>query len=281
MVRRNDARTSFVYTIVPLRPNARPVSVLNMMGIVERYLSERRAKCAAPCDSTLGLGEEPPLGSHLVTPRAFYTHHGIYAGDGRVIHYAGLTCSVRRGPVEETSLQCFADRRDIFVRGDGCFYSRREVVERARSRLGECQYTILTNNCEHFCAWARRNESRIRQIERLLCRGIEAWTDLGQLHGFEIDAVKVVGRIGARPHLVINQGRRWVGEADLAERVLLIFRDLPDLDEFQRLAIELGEACALGRGEDALELVLLEFLSGIVESSPNGNKGDGSHISRN
>ena len=171
MVRRNDALT-IVYTIVPSPPNARPASVLNMMRIVERYLSERRAKCAAPCDLPLGLGEEPPLGSHLVTPRAFYTHHGIYAGDGRVIHYAGLTCRVRRGPVEETSLKCFADTRAIFVRRDGFFYSRREVVERARSRLGECKYTILTNNCEHFCAWARRNESRSRQIERLLCRAI-------------------------------------------------------------------------------------------------------------
>jgi len=172
MVRPNDARTSFVYTIVPWQPNAPPASVFYMMRIVEQYLSERRAKCAATCDSPLCQGEEPPLGSHLVTPRAFYTHHGIYAGDWRVIHYSGLTCHVRRGPVEETSLACFADSRAILVRRDECFYSGREVVERARSRLGECKYTILRNNCEHFCGWARRNESRSQQIERLLCRAI-------------------------------------------------------------------------------------------------------------
>src|ERR1700747_1270918 len=33
---------------------------------------------------------EPLLGSHIVTPRRGYLHHGIYVGDGKVVHYAGL-----------------------------------------------------------------------------------------------------------------------------------------------------------------------------------------------
>jgi hypothetical protein len=41
------------------------------------------------------------------------------------------------------------------------------VVERVRSRLGERRYRVLTNNCEHFCAWALRDERRSRQVERL------------------------------------------------------------------------------------------------------------------
>jgi hypothetical protein len=41
------------------------------------------------------------------------------------------------------------------------------VVVRVRSRLGERRYNILTNNCEHFCAWALRDERRSSQIERL------------------------------------------------------------------------------------------------------------------
>src|SRR5271154_3149056 len=119
------------------------------------------------CDRPLGPNQEPPLGSHLVTSRTFYTHHGIYVGNGRVIHYSGLARGVRRGPVEDASLESFANGRGIRVRRDGRFFSRREVVERARSRLGECHYKILKNNCEHFCAWARRDESRSLQIERL------------------------------------------------------------------------------------------------------------------
>ena len=32
-----------------------------------------------------------PLGAHIVTPRRWYTHHGIYVGAGQVVHYAGLS----------------------------------------------------------------------------------------------------------------------------------------------------------------------------------------------
>src|SRR5262249_47404059 len=41
------------------------------------------------------------------------------------------------------------------------------VVERARSRLGEHSYRILTNNCEHLCAWALRDDCRSCQVDRI------------------------------------------------------------------------------------------------------------------
>lgn len=47
-------------------------------------------------------------------------------------------------------------------------YSGEDVVARARSRLGEDQYRLATNNCEHFCAWCMSGESRSEQIERWL-----------------------------------------------------------------------------------------------------------------
>jgi cell wall-associated NlpC family hydrolase len=37
-------------------------------------------------------------GTHLTTPRRGYRHHGIYCGDGRVIHYAGFDRFLQRGP---------------------------------------------------------------------------------------------------------------------------------------------------------------------------------------
>jgi hypothetical protein len=49
------------------------------------------------------------------------------------------------------------------------------VVERARSRLGECRYRLLTNNCEHFCSWALRDESRSKQIECLSALPFVIW----------------------------------------------------------------------------------------------------------
>jgi hypothetical protein len=118
-------------------------------------------------DVHLGTGDEPPLASHLVTPRAFYMHHGIYVGSGRVIHYAGLAHRLRRGPVEQVSLEHFARGHTIWIRRSPQRFDSCEVVARARSRLGESHYRILTNNCEHFCAWALRDERLSWQIERL------------------------------------------------------------------------------------------------------------------
>ena len=109
--------------------------------------------------------DEPPLGAHLVTPRRGYTHHGIYAGAGRVIHYGGLARGLRRGPVEEVSLARFAGGRAVRVRAHlAPRFDREEIVRRARSRLGENRYRLFTNNCEHLCEWCVQGYSRSSQV---------------------------------------------------------------------------------------------------------------------
>ena len=55
---------------------------------------------------------------------------------------------------------------------------RRDVVARARSRLGERSYRVLTNNCEHFCVWALRGDSRSTQVERLRATPRAMWRAL-------------------------------------------------------------------------------------------------------
>jgi hypothetical protein len=117
---------------------------------------------------SLADDETPPLAAHLVTVRRGYTHHGIYVGDGKVVHYAGLSRSWRSGPVEEITLAEFACGRAIRVRPcSNPRFDAREVVARARSRLGEHRYRVLSNNCEHFCEWCLRGTSRSLQVERL------------------------------------------------------------------------------------------------------------------
>ena len=120
-------------------------------------------------DRLLVSGEEPPIGAHLVTPRRGYLHHGIYVGRGRVIHYsAHAFCLVRR-PVEEVSLERFARGQVVWVRAPAPgSYEPVEVIQRARSRLGEDRYRLFTNNCEHFCEWCARGLHRSAQVETLL-----------------------------------------------------------------------------------------------------------------
>jgi hypothetical protein len=110
--------------------------------------------------------DEPALGTELVTRRSGYEHHGIYVGNGMVIHYAGFAKSLHRGPVEEISIEQFAAGREVSIRlNPTAKYVGLEAVRRARSRLGEDRYRLLTNNCEHFCSWCLFGESQSRQVQ--------------------------------------------------------------------------------------------------------------------
>jgi hypothetical protein len=120
------------------------------------------------------VGDEPEhlvAGTHLVIYRRGYTHHGIYLGDGRVVHYAGRI-KYPQGLVEEISLEEFSEGRALRAqkRQTGRFngneiFNANEIVRRARSRLGERRYDLLRNNCEHFCNWCRLGENRSLQVE--------------------------------------------------------------------------------------------------------------------
>jgi hypothetical protein len=111
---------------------------------------------------------DPPIGAHIITQRHGYTHHGIYSGVGRVVHYAGLSRGLRRGPVEEISLSRFAAGHRVSVMSDlAPKFEGREVARRARSRIGEANYRLFTNNCEHFCEWCLQGQHR-SQIEARL-----------------------------------------------------------------------------------------------------------------
>jgi len=114
-----------------------------------------------------GLAEEPAVGAHLTTPRSGYTHHGIYVGHGSVVHYAGFSRSWRAGPVEEVNVIEFALGQPVsIVAHPEARYSAQQIVRRARARLGECDFRLRSNNCEHFCNWCISGISRSAQIER-------------------------------------------------------------------------------------------------------------------
>jgi hypothetical protein len=113
---------------------------------------------------------EAPVGAHLVTPRRGYTHHGIYVGGGRVVHYSGSSRAFHYGPVEEVTLETFARGRPVEARASAGRYSGEEVARCARSRLGEHRYGILRNNCEHFVAWCADGTPRSEQVECWVAR---------------------------------------------------------------------------------------------------------------
>ena len=115
-----------------------------------------------------GQMDDWPTGSHLVSPRRFYLHHGIYLGGGEVVHYSGFSSSFRAGPVEVIDLERFASGRPVWVVQEPRQFCDEEVVRRARSRVGESRYSVLSNNCEHFCSWCISGKSCSAQVRALL-----------------------------------------------------------------------------------------------------------------
>jgi len=124
---------------------------------------------AAPLEHIVDAECNLPAGAHLIMPRRGYLHHGIYVGDGNVVHYSGSTRGLHRGPVEEIPLDRFTCGDTVWVL---CrtphHFDPREVIRRARSRVGENHYRVFSNNCEHFCEWCLHGEHRSYQVEALL-----------------------------------------------------------------------------------------------------------------
>ncbi|WP_250655323.1 lecithin retinol acyltransferase family protein [Alkalimarinus coralli] len=118
----------------------------------------------------------PKIGSHLVTPRLGYTHHGVYVGDEQVIHYSGFGNEMRGGPVEKVSIGEFCDGREYTIQyHNHVQFSPEQIVERAKSKLEESQYNLVFNNCEHFANWCIDNlhiSNQVHQVSRaVLPRG--------------------------------------------------------------------------------------------------------------
>ncbi|GIU21972.1 lecithin retinol acyltransferase family protein [Shewanella sp. MBTL60-007] len=109
----------------------------------------------------------PRIGDHLKSFRGLYTHHGIYIGSSRVIHYSGLSDGIQSGPIEQVSLKKFCAGNDyVVVPHYERKYQRAESVRRAESRLGEDAYSVTGNNCEHFVNWCIDGDHTSGQVDK-------------------------------------------------------------------------------------------------------------------
>ncbi len=107
------------------------------------------------------------IGDHLVTPRLGFTHHGIYVGDQRVIQYSGFIDGFSKKPVSITTLDRFDNGFGFWVEEPRVrSFSPTESVERAFSRLGENEYSLIFNNCEHFVNWCISGMHSSAQIKK-------------------------------------------------------------------------------------------------------------------
>lgn len=112
-------------------------------------------------------------GTHLISYRFGYSHHGLYVGDNQVIHYAGSLSGEETGSIELSTLEDFTQGNGFHIKHHPVrYYDAHECVDRAYARLGEKHYNLLLNNCEHFVTWCIQGFSYSHQITRAINSGM-------------------------------------------------------------------------------------------------------------
>ena len=172
---------------------------------------------------------------HLQVPRqhGLFNHHGIDLGDGTVAHYLEGR-AILRSPLEE-----FSRGQPLSVvtyNPDDCS-TPRVTLRRAMSRLGEQNYNLLFNNCEHFAHWCKTGRHRSEQVENWLHTGSLGALAFGQF-------VPAAVLTGAR--VLLRQGLR-LNDAQLEKGKALARRSIEQLDGLRlklqnRLEQELARA---------------------------------------
>lgn len=110
-------------------------------------------------------------GDHIYVHRLGYTHHGIDAGNGTVIHYTGEVGQKTNATIRQTPVNEFAKECPIHTKVYGTCDTPDVTIERARSRIGEASYRLVFNNCEHFATWCKTGQHDSEQVKHAAAVG--------------------------------------------------------------------------------------------------------------
>ena len=101
---------------------------------------------------------------HLEVPRqhGLFNHHGIDLGDGTVAHYLEGR-EILRSPLEE-----FCQGQPLRVINYVEESPQGVTLRRAMGRLGEQNYNLLFNNCEHFATWCKTGRHHSAQVNSVI-----------------------------------------------------------------------------------------------------------------
>ena len=183
-------------------------------------------------------------GDHLVVRYGFYFHHGVDLGNGFIVHFGSGLRDKRRAKVEITAFDRFSNGQPVVIHPKSAYYTAEEIINRAKSRLGETAYDVCENNCEHFVHWCRYGVSVSPQIGR--------WDATARrlLSGsFKVALKKIGSRLPGRslvrgPSLAASWGAdlvQWAGEFGLSNSGR-------SHAEIRRLGKRLGAVTATGLG---------------------------------
>ena len=101
---------------------------------------------------------------HLQVPRqhGLFLHHGIDLGDGTVAHY------LEGREILRSALDDFSQGQPVSVVPHTQCSPQGVTLRRAMSRLGEQNYNLLFNNCEHFATWCKTGRHHSAQVNSVI-----------------------------------------------------------------------------------------------------------------
>jgi hypothetical protein len=149
-------------------------------------------------------------GTHLVSNRWGYAHHGLYVNEGKVIHYSGYAAFGVVGKVEVVPLEAFAAGNPVYVVEHAYEkFSRDACVRRAYTRLGEDCYDLFGNNCEHFVLWCVEDWHGCPQVDRAAAAAVGVGAAMGA--GAGVGVVAATGAVYGLSASGIMSGLATVG----------------------------------------------------------------------
>jgi len=97
--------------------------------------------------------------------------HNVFV---RVVHYSSnadrkldsSSAEIKEELIDDLDEHVRRGALKVIIYQDGSCFSKTKTVIRARSRVGEVNYNLLQNNCEHFARWCKTGDSRSEQIGR-------------------------------------------------------------------------------------------------------------------
>lgn len=138
-----------------------------------------------------------------------YTHHGVYVGGGWVVHFDGGPESKFGSRIRCCTLATFADGGDVEVVRHRRSLPPTEVVARAEGSIGDADYHLFDNNCEHFATWCVTGHARSKQVETVR----EPWA--GALVAATCAAgISLLGAPLGIPVIIVGGLVAWLSEDD-------------------------------------------------------------------
>ena len=117
---------------------------------------------------------QPSFGSHIRVSRkaGLYYHHGIYESDQKVYQFCGESLGKFEAVIKCTTLGEFLGNDVLEVRRLSPYqksqaFSAEKTIQLAEQSIGESDYNLLDNNCEHFANFCIFGIKKSKQVDDL------------------------------------------------------------------------------------------------------------------